>query len=737
MRPNVLVDLNDIQQKAVTHFDGNLLVLAGAGSGKTRVLVHRIAWLLSQDIHLHNILAVTFTNKAAKEMRSRLEGMLGFSMATMWIGTFHGLAHKLLRIHWKEAGLDENFQIIDSEDQNRLLKRIHKALNLDKDRYPVKQSQIFINSNKERGVRADKASADNFEQQVLVKVYQAYEKACINSGLVDFSELLLRSYELWQNNKQIREEYKERFKHILVDEFQDTNAIQYAWIKSISNFDSGLTVVGDDDQSIYSWRGADSGNMKRLSEDYSNVNVVRLEQNYRSTSTILKAANAVIANNSNRMGKNLWTDSGDGEAIVLYNAFNEIDEARYISDKINDWCREGGSLNDVAILYRSNAQSRAIEEQLLRAGISYRVYGGMRFFERAEIKDVLSYLRLLVNRHDDAAFERVVNLPSRGVGEASLIFLRNYARLNDCSMWQAVQDVIATKQLSSRAENALNGFVRLINAAADQINNLELADLVEYVINISRIREHYSKPQYAEYKQSRLENLDELISAAGQFASTIVEEEQTLLGVFLSHVALESGDKQDRESYDNVQLMTLHSAKGLEFPLVFLCGLEEGLFPHIMSMGSQEELEEERRLCYVGMTRAKKKLYLSSAESRQLHGSTSMRRSSRFLREIPTELIESNSMVNSVSPAFSEDISQVSQVWNNKSRGKSRSVTASFKKEQEEQGFSLGQNVYHKEFGDGVITNFEGHGEWVLVRINFKRHGSKLLSLQHAQIEKR
>lgn len=714
MNPHWLTSLNPVQQEAVTFSQGNLLVLAGAGSGKTKVLVHRIAWLLSQGIALPNILAVTFTNKAATEMRNRLEQMLKFSLVPLWIGTFHGLAHRLLRIHFQDVGLDQSFQIIDAEDQFRLLKKIHKMLSLDQEKWPVKQSQLFINQNKEKGVRANKINPTGLVESMLVKIYQAYEESCARGSLVDFAELLLRSYELWQNHQQLREHYQKRFQYILVDEFQDTNAIQYSWIKLLSGLGSNLTAVGDDDQSIYSWRGADSGNMQRLISDYSNVNIVRLEQNYRSTAVILQAANAVINNNSNRLGKKLWTAGKSGEPIVVYAAFNEIDEAHYLVDKIRSWTRSGRVASEVAILYRSNAQSRVIEEQLLYAGIPYHVYGGVRFFERTEVKDVLAYLRLLVNPQDDAAFERVINLPARGLGEAALMLLRNHAKLHHCSLWQAGQTMMSSQQLPPRVSSAFSSFGRLIQEGKEQIATLVLGALVEFMIKLTNLRAHYMKPQYAEYQQSRLENLDELVTAAEQFSKLVAENDQYLMVQnFLSHVALEAGEFVASGS-DCVKLMTLHAAKGLEFPVVFLCGMEDGLFPNIMSMGTEEELEEERRLCYVGMTRAMEKLYLLYAESRQLHGSNHLRRPSRFLREIPQELIQTDAMLNSVKPA----LHLLTAPTMNK-MGK----------------FYLGQCVAHHDFGEGVITNFEGQGESMLVRIKFKTVGSKLLSLQYAKIQ--
>jgi DNA helicase-2/ATP-dependent DNA helicase PcrA len=713
MKSVFLTDLNSVQRQAVTYSGGNLLVLAGAGSGKTRVLVHRIAWLLSQNVNLHNILAVTFTNKAAAEMRKRLEQMLQISLSSLWIGTFHGLSHRLLRLHWQEAGLEQSFQIIDADDQLRLLKGIHKVMSLDQEKWPVKQSQKFISNNKEKGVRADKFIPGNYVEDTLSKIYLAYEESCNRSSLVDFAELLFRSYELWQKNQQLREHYQERFKHILVDEFQDTNTMQYAWIKWLSGSNSNLTVVGDDDQSIYSWRGADSGNMQRLSKDYADINTIRLEQNYRSTSNILAAANAVIANNNNRLGKNLWTKSADGEHITSYAAFNEIDEARYIIDKIQSWVKLNRTLNEVAVLYRSNAQSRIIEEQLLRAGISYRVHGGVSFFERSEIKDVLAYLRLLINRSDDAAFERVINLPTRGVGEAALSLLRNYAKSHNCPLWQATQTMVVTNQLPVRAISALSCFMRLIDEGATSITKLDLADLIHHIIGLTNLRAHYVKPQYAEYKQSRLENLDELVTAARQFSTFIVSQDRaSLLKDFLSHIALESGEYIDNSDNNCVKLMTLHAAKGLEFPLVFLCGLEEGLFPHIMSMKSRNELEEERRLCYVGMTRAMQKLYLLHAKIRQLRGVSSPRLPSRFLQEVPLDLLKSDSLLNSVRPAVEEPTYFFSNAK-----------------------FHIGQEVVHQYFGEGVIIDFDGDGEFMSIKVKFnsRQAGIKLLSPQYIQ----
>lgn len=721
MKAGLLTNLNPAQLQAVTFNNGNLLVLAGAGSGKTRVLVHRIAWLIQNGISASEVLAVTFTNKAALQMRERLEQMLQAPQAQMWVGTFHGLAHRLLRLHFQEAGLPQSFQIIDSDDQTRLLKNIHKHFDLDPEKWPVKKSQGFINNSKEQGLRPNKIKPFDLAEATLLKIYQTYEEACGNSGLVDFAELLLRSYEIWLNNPELLARYQKRFKHILVDEFQDTNFIQYSWIKALSSSESSLTAVGDDDQSIYSWRGADSGNMQKLKKDYADFDTIKLEQNYRSTAVILDAANAVISRNTNRLGKNLWTESSKGELIDVYSAYNETDEARHIVSKIKKWTGEGKDLKDVAILYRSNAQSRVIEEQLLYAGIPYRIYGGLKFFERAEIKDVLAYLRFIVNRNDDAAFERIINLPTRGIGEATLTVVRDHARANSCSLWQAANTLLADKLLSSRSINPITGFIQLIDNLYPYIDKLEFSELIHFIINTANLKLHYAKDT-RERRQSQAENLDELITAAKQFAADFSGDFEacdkiSLVNAFLANAALEAGaDSKNQENNNVVQLMTLHTAKGLEFPLVFLGGMEEGLFPHIMSMDTKKGLEEERRLCYVGMTRAKQKLYLLHAESRQLNGKTNFRRPSRFLQEIPEELINTNSpaKTNAVSKlsSYNDDFSATDPNTNNR----------------------LGQRVQHKIFGEGMIMGFEGEGEFMLVQVKFKQNGVKWLSCQYANL---
>ena len=716
MSIDFLEDLNPIQREAATSVAKNLLIIAGAGSGKTRVLVHRIAWLLASGLDFNNILAVTFTNKAANEMRTRLESMLGKGLTSMWSGTFHGISNRLLRQHWKEAGLAKSFQIIDADDQLKLLRDIHRTLSLDMDRWPPKQSLSYINNKKEKAIRSNVVECENIFEATLIRVYKTYESICADRNLVDFAELILRSYELMCTNISLGDKYRERFRYILIDEFQDINTIQYLWVKSLYGDDSSLTVVGDDDQSIYGWRGADSGNMKRLTNDYSDFEVIRLEQNYRSTANILEAANAVITNNGSRFAKKLWTKADSGDPIIVYAAFNEIDEARYLVSKVVSLGSQGIGLNDMVILYRSNAQSRIFEEKLLEQGVSYRIYGGIRFFERAEIKDVLAYLRLAVNQEDDVSFARIVNFPSRGIGEATLVVLQDYAKTKNISLWCAAQEMISVNLLSSRIHGVLEYFVTLVNEIGAQIDELDLAAIISFVINFIGLREHYSKPQYGESRQSRLENLDELITAAQQFLAMVTNEgNRSNLQTFLAYVSLEAGERIAKDDKANVNLMTLHAAKGLEFKVVFLCGMEEGLFPHVMSMKNNDDLEEERRLCYVGMTRAKEKLYLSYAESRQIRGVSSFCKPSRFLDEIPKKLIKMD-RIKKV-PSFTSS--------------KFKSILEGSMDNGE---FSLGQKVFHDIFGEGVIIGFEGQGEYMLVRVNFKNYGSKLLSSKYAKL---
>lgn len=715
-----LQHLNDAQQQAVCAPLSNLLVLAGAGSGKTRVLVHRIAWLMQQEqASPFSILAVTFTNKAAHEMRTRVESLLGSSVHAMWLGTFHGLAHRLLRTHWKDAGLSENFQILDSGDQQRLVRRVMRDLNIDEERFPYKQAQWFINQKKDEGLRAQHLSARHQPQEeVLIRIYAAYEAACIQASVVDFAELLLRSYELWRDHDELRLHYRNRFRHVLVDEFQDINGVQYAWLRLLAGDDNFFTVVGDDDQLIYSWRGACADNLHKFKKDFPDVTTITLEQNYRSTSTILSAANALIGFNRDRFGKELWTDGAEGDPIRVYNAYNEIDEARFIASECLSWQDQGLSLNDIAVLYRSNAQSRVLEEALLQQGIAYRIYGGLRFFERAEIKDALAYLRLTYHRFDDTSFERVVNLPPRGIGNKSLETVRQHARDNNHSLWQATQEVITQKLLPARAITALESFLTLIEALDAQTRSLDLLQTTEAIIDASGLIEHFQKEK-GETGRARIENLRELISAAGEFNMDALspEEKETLtpLTAFLAHATLEAGEHQADMLSNCVKLMTIHAAKGLEFPFVILCGMEEGLFPHQMSKGDPKGLEEERRLCYVGMTRAMQQLLLSYAESRRVYGQTHMAAPSRFIREIPKQYMQEIRMQSKVSRpvSFSEQPS-----WLN----------------QEETGFRLGQYVKHASFGNGVILDIEPNGEKTRVQIRFKS-GDKWLIASLARLE--
>ncbi|HEB62855.1 MAG TPA: DNA helicase II [Gammaproteobacteria bacterium] len=720
----LLDSLNDAQREAVSSPVEHRLVLAGAGSGKTRVLVHRIAWLMRvEGASPFGVLAVTFTNKAAAEMRVRLDSLLGIPISGMWVGTFHGIAHRLLRTHWQEAKLPKTFQILDSEDQFRIVKRVHKALELDDTRWPPRQSQWYINGKKDEGLRPQHLDDHgDFQERKLIEIYQAYEASCQKSGVVDFAELLLRAHELLRDSPTLLAHYQNRFRHILVDEFQDTNTLQYAWLRLLAGKEGKLFVVGDDDQSIYGWRGAKIENIQRLNEDFPNVGVIRLEQNYRSTSNILSAANAIIEQNENRMGKKLWTADGQGEPILLYRALNELDEAQFVAERIQKLSEsEGHSRNDFALLYRSNAQSRVLEEALIRAGLPYRIYGGLRFFERAEIKDAMAYLRLLKNRDDDTSFERVVNTPTRGIGQRTLDSIRTIAREQVTSMWRAAQFVVAENELTARAGNAVKVFLSLIDQMDEGTDSLLLHERVEQTIQQSGLIDHYKKEK-GEKGQTRIENLGELVTAARYFkpSDDAEETEMDLLDAFLAHAALEAGESQSEPGDDCVQLMTLHSAKGLEFPVVFMCGLEEGLFPHKRSSMEPRQLEEERRLCYVGVTRARKQLILCYAEHRRLYGEYHYPQLSRFVREIPDELLEEvRQNYGSVRP------SSMNSAFNSPVK-KPPSQTG---------GLNLGQSVSHARFGQGVVINFEGDGNHARVQVNFDTHGSKWLVLAYAKLK--
>ena len=710
---DLLNDLNDPQREAVCASRSNQLVLAGAGSGKTRVLVHRIAWLMqTEGISPHGILAVTFTNKAAKEMRARLESLTGMTLRGMWVGTFHGLAHRLLQAHWQAAKLPQSFQILDSDDQLRLVKRVLKALELDDTQWPPKQAQGFINAQKDEGKRAahvEQHTGDLYTK-TMVRIYAYYENLCQQGGLVDFGELLLRSHELWLNNPDILTHYQRRFSDILVDEFQDTNTVQYAWLRVLAGKQCSVTAVGDDDQSIYGWRGAKVENIRQFSQDFAPTRIVKLEQNYRSTKTILGAANAVISNNGGRLGKDLWTSDDGGKPIALYAGFNEQDEANFVVSRIEQALRgDDIQRTDIAILYRSNAQSRVLEEALLRAAIPYRIYGGHRFYERLEIRNALAYLRLMLNPNDDAAFERVINTPTRGIGDKTVDTIRLYARDTGKPLWQSAEALLTSGAFTNRAANAIRGFFNLIDAL-HELDDLVLHELVEKMLALTGLKDFHAAEK-GERGQARVENLEELVSAMRAFQFD-EDEVSTPLRQFLDTAALDAGDEQADESEPAIQLMTLHSAKGLEFPMVFLVGVEENLFPHRMSKDDPERLEEERRLCYVGITRAMSELVLTYAESRRLHGSESFNMPSRFIKEIPGEYIEEvrvrSQISRPASPAFVRQ-AEVASI-----------------------GINLGQRVAHKTFGEGTVLQVEGQGQNARIQVNFDMAGSKWLVLQYA-----
>ncbi len=730
---HLLDGLNAAQRDAVSAEPGHMLVLAGAGSGKTRVLTHRIAWL--HEVHgvpMHAIFAVTFTNKAAGEMRHRAQSLLPHGARGMWIGTFHGLAHRLLRLHWQDAKLPESFQILDSDDQLRLVKRVVQALEIDEARFPPRQIAWWINAQKDEGRRPQhiqpEHSRDGVDEwaSVMLRVYTLYQQRCEQSGLVDFAEILLRAHEVLRDHPALLAHYRQRFRELLIDEFQDTNTLQYAFIRLLagSNTDQSrghVFAVGDDDQAIYGWRGAKVENVQRFLHDFGDVKTIRLEQNYRSSANILNAANAVIAHNPSRLGKRLWTDSGEGDSIDLYSAYNEIDEARFVVERTRQWVRDGGSYGEAAILYRSNAQSRAFEETLLGEQIPFRVYGGMRFFERAEIKDTLAYLRLIANRDDDAAYERAVNTPTRGIGERTLDEVRRHARSQSVSLWKAAALIAQSDLLPARARTAIGGFHALIDAIQSECIDLPLKDKIDHVLARSGLRVHYELQSKGSL-DSRTDNLDELVSVASRFVRGDDEETAALseLVAFLAYAALEAGEGQTEAGEDGVQLMTLHSAKGLEFPLVFLVGLEEGLFPNNKSIDEAGRLEEERRLAYVGITRARQKLVLCYAEARRLHGQDMYGMPSRFLREIPPSLVhEVRPKIQVSRPMYTP---QPRKQWGHASLDESP-------------GVQLGQNVVHATYGSGVVTDIEGSGAHARVQVNFDDAGSKWLVLAYAKLQ--
>lgn len=719
---HILEGLNAKQREAVNAEAGHYLVLAGAGSGKTRVLVHRMAWLHEvENVPAWGMLAVTFTNKAAGEMRARVADMLRGDVRGLWIGTFHGLAHRWLRLHFREAELPEGFQVIDSDDQQRLIKRIINDLGLDESRYPARQVQWFINGHKDEGKRAKHIQGGHIHTDEMLKVFAAYDEACQRSGLVDFAELLLRTHEMFLKHPALLAHYQQRFGHLLVDEFQDTNAIQYALIRILAGDTGRVFVVGDDDQAIYGWRGAKVEHVQRFLKDFPGATTLRLEQNYRSTDVILKAANAVIANNPARMGKTLWTEDAAGDLIDVYAAYSELDEASWITQQIGTNMRHGDRASEHAILYRANALSRVMEEALIAASIPYRVYGGLKFFERAEIKDALAYLRLITNHADDAAFERAVNQPPRGIGAKTLDAVRQHARANGLTLWDGVCGLLAQGGLTSRASGALRDFLAIIVSLKEHLADLNLSEQIDHVIQRVGLRDYFDQ-QKSEQSIARVENLDELISVAARFVRADVPDEDNMpeLVAFLAYAALEAGEGQASADEDSVQLMTLHAAKGLEFKHVFVVGMEDGLFPSQRSMGEGDRLEEERRLAYVGITRAREKLSLSYAESRRLHGQDHLGIPSRFLREIPKELI------HDIRPKVPRRGSQF-----HGGMPRQRFVV----EDSLPGGFRLGQNVRHAKFGDGVITDMEGSGAHTNVHVAFEDVGTKILVLAYAKLE--
>ncbi|MDO4627315.1 MAG: DNA helicase II [Pasteurellaceae bacterium] len=719
----LLDGLNEKQREAVAAPLGNYLVLAGAGSGKTRVLTHRVAWLIAVEQQSEgSIMAVTFTNKAAAEMRHRIEYTLAQYSSQrlfgMWVGTFHSIAHRLLRSHYHDANLPQNFQILDSEDQLRLIKRLMKAHQYDEKNFPPKQACWYINHHKDEGLRPHQIEDNNDKQErEWIRIYQIYQDACDRAGLVDFAEILLRAYELFLQKPVILHHYQQRFQNILVDEFQDTNKIQYAWIKLLAGETGKVMIVGDDDQSIYGWRGAKIENIQRFLQDFHGAKTIRLEQNYRSTANILNAANQLIANNSNRLGKNLWTSGEKGEPVGIYAAFNEIDEAMFVASQIKIWIEDGGKIDDCAVLYRSNSQSRVLEEALIRGQIPYRIYGGMRFFERQEIKDALAYLRLIDNRQDDAAFERVINTPTRGIGERTLEQLRQLARERQITLWQAIQVAINENYFAGRSATALLRFCELINSIAQNSAEMPLFQQADYVIKHSGLYKMYQEEK-GEKGEVRIENLEELVSAAREFIKPDDVAEMSELTAFLTHASLEAGEEQASPHQACVQMMTLHSAKGLEFPRVFMVGVEEGIFPSFRSLEEPGRLEEERRLAYVGITRAKVKLTICYAESRRLYAKEERHIASRFINELPTECIQDVRLRGTVTRAYNQTavnkkpISEGSAEW------------------------KMGQKVTHPKFGSGTIINIEGSDNNTRLQIAFQGQGIKWLIAHLSKLEK-
>ncbi|MBE2893607.1 DNA helicase II [Spirabiliibacterium falconis] len=717
----LLDGLNTHQREAVAAPLGNYLVLAGAGSGKTRVLTHRIAWLIGvEDVREGEILAVTFTNKAAAEMRQRIFATLQRESYQgnrgMWIGTFHSIANRILRAHHMDANLPQDFQIMDSEDQQRMIKRLLKLHYYDEKNFPPKQVAWYINHQKDEGRRPQHLDNAHYQEREWVEIYRIYQDACDRAGLLDFAELLLRAYELWLKKPLILQRYQQRFRHILIDEFQDTNTIQYAWIKLLAGGQGNVMIVGDDDQSIYGWRGARVENIQRFLADYPKAQTIRLEQNYRSSGNILRAANELIANNAERLGKNLWTDGGEGEPVGIYCAFNELDEARFVVSQVQKWVDDGGEYPDCAILYRSNSQSRVLEEAFIQANVPYRIYGGVRFFERQEIKDALAYLRLIANRHDDAAFERVVNTPARGIGNRTLDTLREITRERGVTLWQAINIASHDNLLSQRSLTALFRFTELVNALDQETLEMPLFAQTDYVIKHAGLYAMYQQEK-GEKGEVRIENLEELVSAARGFIKPDEAEDMSDLTAFLTNASLEAGEGQADSHQACVEMMTLHSAKGLEFPRVFIVGAEEGIFPSRMALEEPGRLEEERRLAYVGITRAMQKLTLTYAESRRLYGKEERHTISRFVAELPKDCVQEIRLRGSVTCTFQP------------SQRTSGMLT-------HDSEWQVGQKVVHNKFGQGTIINVEGADKNTRLQIAFQNQGIKWLIAHIAKLEK-
>jgi DNA helicase-2/ATP-dependent DNA helicase PcrA len=724
---DILARLNPQQLEAVTLPHVSALILAGAGSGKTRVLTTRVAWLIQTgQVGPHGILAVTFTNKAAREMLTRISAMLTLSTRGMWVGTFHGLCNRMLRAHYRDAGLSQTFQILDSQDQLALIKRLLKSLDVDDERFPPRELQYFINGNKEAGLRPAAVEAYDAHSKRLTELYAQYDQQCNREGVVDFAELLLRCFELLSRNEILRSHYRHRFAHILVDEFQDTSRLQYLWLKLLAGSDNAIFAVGDDDQAIYAFRGASAQNLFEFEREFANGSLIKLEQNYRSQGQILDAANALINHNSKRLGKDLWTDAGKGEPLRVYEAASDADEAGFILQEVKSLRSEGVALSEMALLYRSNAQSRVLEHALFNAGLPYRVYGGLRFFERQEIKHALAYLRLVANPDDDGAFARVVNLPARGVGSRTLEQLQDISKQRGVSLWQAA----CANPPAGKSGQGVSAFIRLIEGLRQDCLALALPEMVELVVERSGLKGYYQAERDA---KDRIENLEELLNAAAGFdaegvalvraedSATIGSPEQDapagdprlrILNDFLAHAALEAGEHQAAPGQQALQLMTVHSAKGLEFDAVFISGLEEGLFPHDNSLDEADGVEEERRLMYVALTRARRRLYLSHAQTRMLHGQTRYNIASRFLREIPEHLVR---RVNGARMA-----------------GAAHTVSA-YAVPSAASPWRVGQDVVHPKFGPGVIVSVQGRGSDARVMVNF-RDGMKELALEYAKL---